>query len=67
MSYRDPAQSLEQPLADLLSAIEALSKAVDERIQSNEWTSSHIAEINQLRLLLLSIQPSIVKLRDKNW
>lgn len=67
MSYRDPRQSLEDSLHDLLSAIDAFSQVVDRRIDSNEWSQGHILEINSLRIRLLELKPQLTELKERNW
>ena len=67
MGYRPPEESLEQPLSDMLNGIEDFNKAVDKRIDSQEYKDEHIKELQDAVLELTKIKFTLVKLKQENW
>lgn len=67
MSYRAPEQDLEEPIDDIINGIDKFDKAVDKRVESNEWQQEHLVEISELSLQLRRIKFSLVKLKHETW
>lgn len=67
MSYRDPDQALEDPIDEILSGISRFSRAVEARVDSNEWMEDHIDDLLTVRIELLKIDPLLRKIRSETW
>jgi len=67
MSYRDPKQSLESPIHNLIEDIKMFSAVVDAREESNDWTDEHMQEICELDLLLRQVKTKLIRLKQTTW
>lgn len=67
MSYKDPNQSIETPLRKIFDGIKEFDKAVDKRIESNEWKEEHLDEIDELRNNLNQYKRILIELIEGNW
>ncbi len=67
MSYRDERQSLSEPLGKMLDGIKEFDAAVTARIESGAWVESHLNEIHDLSVRLMSLRVELSKLRRANW
>ncbi len=59
MSYTPESHDLDRPIANISNGIEDYSRAVMERVKSNEYTTAHIKTLadlmNELRLIQIRL------------
>jgi hypothetical protein len=71
MGYRPDNQSLEESLNDILSGIKIglpkLLEVTSRRIESGEWQTSHIDQLDELIGNLTKLQISLMRLEKENW
>ncbi len=67
MSYRDPAQSIEEPARDLIRAIGVFCDAVDARVESRRWQDTHISELILLVNRVVPLKYEFLRLAAENW
>ncbi len=67
MGYRVPNQALEAPINLIIDGIEVFDQAVKARIESGEWTTSHIRELNELRKELFGLRVTLEQLHKSIW
>lgn len=67
MSYRDPAQSIEDPVCELVEVINTFCSAVDSRIASGDWKDTHINELVLLVNRLIPIKYDLLRLAKETW
>lgn len=64
---RPPEQSLADPLGEILDGIKSFDEAVTARIESGAFTESHINEIHDLSVRLMSLRVELSKMKRGNW
>lgn len=67
MSYRDPKQSIKQPVCKLVNGINEFSLAVDSRFISRDWRKEHINELILLVKELTDIKYKLLRLAEETW
>ena len=67
MCCRSDDQSIEGPLRKILEGIKEFDKAVDKRIEYNDWREDHINEIDSLRNELISYKRRVAEMAEDNW
>lgn len=67
MSYTPTDQKLEPVIESILDGFEKFNSATKNRIESGEWKSTHIQELNVLRKKFLEIQIELEKLKEDTW
>jgi len=67
MSDRDPCESLEDPIDDLLSAIKTFREVALKRIDTDSWEENHIDKIDKLSSELMSYETRLLRLKNETW
>lgn len=67
MSYRPDNQALEEPIDNLLKAVEFFQKQSQNRIESDDWSEEHIDQLVSLKKDLLDLQVRLLRLRSQTW
>lgn len=67
MGYRPDEQALGPPIDKILEGIKELEKAIEERLESNEWSEGHQLELKNLETELHFVKRNLAKLRRETW
>lgn len=67
MSYRDPAQSIEDPARELISSIDSFCLAVDARVADESWREQHIDKLILLAGELTAMRLKLLRLARETW
>jgi len=67
MSYRDPDQSLEEPIENIVEGIDKFKSAAMERIKSNSWSKEHMLELRKFIKSLTDIKIDLEFLSNETW
>lgn len=67
MGYRPASQSIEDPARAIVASIKDFEQAVEDRIESGEWKSSHIDEIANMAADLSSLKRRLLHLARETW
>lgn len=67
MSYRPENQSLAKPARFIISGVDDLISAFQERRRSNEFSEKHVEELDKLEPDLVRFRNVLSKLERDNW
>jgi hypothetical protein len=67
MSYRDRAQSIEEPAIQAVEGIDSFVNAAKARIRSENWTDEHVADLMDVAKGLLGVRLKLLRLARDNW
>ena len=67
MSYRDPAQSIEEPAIMTVEGMDSFLEAVDTRVKSMEWKDKHIDELMLIAHEVSGVRLKLLRLARDNW
>ena len=67
MSYRDPAQSVEEPLRKIVDGIEEYRRAMRRRLEDGGWTDEHVRDLIELDAKLTFVYGPAVQMATRTW
>lgn len=67
MSYRNPDQSLKDPIDKIISGLEDLDSSIKARLDSDEWKEDHEIELDHLRVDSFKFKTRLEKIARENW
>ena len=67
MSYRDPRQSLEEPIDMLVASIDCFRETAENRIRSGEWSTEHLDEVMERVMELTALRYKLLRLAQETW
>lgn len=67
MSYREESQALEEPIDKILEGFEEFESAARKRLESGEWKTSHLEELNKIRGQMNKLDLRLRTMKNDTW
>lgn len=67
MSYRNPAQSIEEPAIKVVEGMDSFLEAVDARVKSDNWSDTYIDELVLIANEVSGLRLKLLRLARDNW
>ncbi len=65
--YRDPEQSIKEPVSLLIEGIDSFRSVVDARIEDGNWERTHIDELVLFISELTTLRYKLLRLTEETW